>query len=172
MKLIKSVTLDTGVNSQKISDVFSADYKLYKIMLSGIVGNESTATAVNTRLVKASDDSTEDDTIYEYAVFNLKSEASFNDSQDLDDTRWFNTFGGIDDNAQAGGGVLYLSNPFGADYTFGVFESVNHTNGPNFRSYWGTVCIRDTVSYDGITIDLNESAARIGGGVVSIYGII
>ena len=171
MKLIKAETLSTGVNFDKISDVFSADYKVYKIVVSGLVGNESTATGANARLVKASDDGVESGTVYEYAIYSLKAEASNTVSRDTDDTRWFNAFGGIDDGAQASGGALYVFNPFDSANTFAIWQGTNHAGGPNFRSYWGKGAILNTTSYDGIVIDLNESDARIGGGIVSIYGV-
>ena len=91
---IKSVTLTTGVQTMQIDDIFSNDFTLYKIVGVGIVGQNSTDTGTNMRLVKASDGSVESGSVYEYAIYNLKAEASFTDSETTNDTRWFNTFGG------------------------------------------------------------------------------
>lgn len=171
MKLIKAETLNTGVNFHDVTDVFSADYKEYTIVVSGLVGNESTATGANCRLLKASDDSAETGTVYEYGIYSLKAETSNSVSRSQNDTRWFNTFGGVDDGAQAGGGVLNLFCPFDSHNTFAMWNGTNHAGGPNFRSYWGKGVIINTTSYSGIRVDLNETAARIGGGVISIYGV-
>ena len=170
--LINSTTLTTGAQTEKISDVFSTDYKLYKIVGADIIGQNSTASGCNMRLVKAADDSVESGTVYEYAQYNLKAETGFNDSRDLNDTRWFNIFGSIDDGAQVGAGVAYISNPFQSSMTYITYESQAHVDGPNFRSYHGAGVIQNTTSYDGISVDLNESASRFAGGTVSIYGII
>ena len=170
--LINSTTLTTGAQTEKISDVFSTDYKLYKIVGADIIGQNSTASGCNMRLVKAADDSVESGTVYEYAQYNLKAETGFNDSRDLNDTRWFNIFGSVDDGAQVGAGVAYISNPFQSSMTYITYESQAHVDGPNFRSYHGAGVIQNTTSYDGISVDLNESASRFAGGTVSIYGII
>ena len=170
--LINSTTLTTGAQTEKISDVFSTDYKLYKIVGADIIGQNSTASGCNMRLVKAADDSVESGTVYEYAQYNLKAETGFNDSRDLYDTRWFNIFGSIDDGAQVGAGVAYISNPFQSSMTYITYESQAHVDGPNFRSYHGAGVIQNTTSYDGLSVDLNESASRFAGGTVSIYGII
>ena len=170
--LINSTTCTTGAQTEKISDVFSNDYKLYMIVGADIIGQNSTASGCNMRLVKASDDSVETGTVYEYAQYNLKAEATFNDSVDLNDTRWFNIFGSVDDGAQVGAGVAYISMPFQSQNTYITYESQAHVGGPNFRSYHGAGVIQNTTSYSGITVDLNESASRFAGGTVSIYGII
>ena len=170
--LINSTTLTTGAQTEKISDVFSTDYKLYKIVGADIIGQNSTASGCNMRLVKAADDSVESGTVYEYAQYNLKAETGFNDSIDLNDTRWFNIFGSVDDGAQVGAGVAYISMPFQSQNTYITYESQAHVDGPNFRSYHGAGVIQNTTSYDGLSVDLNESASRFAGGTVSIYGII
>ena len=170
--LINSTTCTTGAQTEKISDEFSTDYKLYMIVGADIIGQNSTASGCNMRLVKAADDSVESGTVYEYAQYNLKAETGFNDSRDLNDTRWFNIFGSIDDGAQVGAGVAYISNPFQSSMTYITYESQAHVDGPNFRSYHGAGVIQNTTSYDGISVDLNESASRFAGGTVSIYGII
>ena len=77
MKLIKSMALTTGVNSMQLSDIFTNNFRVYKIVVSGIVGQESTATGANVRLIKASDGSTESGSVYEYGLYSLKAEASY-----------------------------------------------------------------------------------------------
>tara|TARA_R100000742_G_C4274718_1_gene94845 strand:- start:1517 stop:2032 length:516 start_codon:yes stop_codon:yes gene_type:complete len=171
MKKITSVELTTGVNTQQINDVFSADFTLYKIVGVGIVGQNSTATATNMRLVKASDASVEDGTVYEYAIGNVKGENSFNDSVDTDDTRWWNTFGGSDDGGRPGNGVIYIANPFQAFSTAITWEAVEYNNNLH-RSRWGIGRIQNTTSYDGFVVDMNESASRIGGGKLVVFGVI
>ena len=171
MKLIKSMALTTGVNSMQLSDIFTNNFRVYKIVVSGIVGQESTATGANVRLIKASDGSTESGSVYEYGLYSLKAEASYSDTETTNDTRWFNAFGGVDDSGRAAGGVLYISNPFQSSYTFATWQGTTYNN-DNFRSYWGAGVIQNTTSYDGVTVDLNETASRIGGGDISVYGVL
>ena len=168
---IKSVTLTTGVQSMQIDDIFSNDFTLYKIVGVGIVGENSTDTGVNMRLVKASDGSAETGSVYEMAQYNLKAEASFNDHESTNDTRWFNTFAGADDSGRAGNGVVYVGNPFQAFSSACIFESTEYAS-DNHRSRWGIGRIQNTTSYDGIVVDMNESASRIGGGKLVVYGIL
>tara|TARA_R100001440_G_scaffold74897_1_gene100931 strand:- start:715 stop:1236 length:522 start_codon:yes stop_codon:yes gene_type:complete len=171
VKKIKSVELTTGVQSMQIDDIFSNDFTLYKIVGVGIVGQNSTDTATNIRLVKASDGSVESGSIYEYAIYNLKAESSFSDSRSTSDTRWFNTFGGSDDSGRAGNGVVYVGNPFQAFSSACIWEATEY-NSDNHRSRWGIGRIQNTTSYDGIVVDMNESASRIGGGKLVVYGIL
>jgi len=171
VKKIKSVELTTGVQSMQIDDIFSNDFTLYKIVGVGIVGQNSTDTATNIRLVKASDGSVESGSIYEYAIYNLKADSSFSDSETTSDTRWFNTFGGSDDSGRAGNGVVYVGNPFQAFSSACIWEATEY-NSDNHRSRWGIGRIQNTTSYDGIVVDMNESASRIGGGKLVVYGIL
>ena len=168
---IKSVTLTTGVQTMQIDDIFSADFTLYKIVGVGIVGQNSTDTGVNMRLVKASDGSVETGSVYEYAQYNLKAEASFSDIETTNDSRWFNTFAGADDSGRAGNGVIYVGNPFQAFTSACIWESTEYAS-DNHRSRWGIGRIQNTTSYDGIVVDMNESASRIGGGKLVVYGVL
>ncbi len=168
---IKSVTLTTGVQSMQIDDIFSADFSLYKIVGVGIVGENSTDTGVNIRLVKASDGSVESGGVYEYALYRLKAEASFSDSRSTSDTRWTNTFAGADDSGRAGNGVVYVGNPFQAFTSACIWESTEYAS-DNHRAIFGIGRIQNTTSYDGIVVDMNETASRIGGGKLVVYGIL
>jgi len=171
LKKIYSADIETGVQAAQINDIFSADYTLYKIIGVGIVGSNSTDTGTNLRLVKASDSSIESGAVYGYGAYNLKAEASFNDGDTPNDTRWFNTFAGSDDSGRPGNGVIYLSNPFQAAST-GIFWESTESASDNHRSRWGIGSIQNTTSYDGIVVDLNETAARIGGGKLVVYGVL
>ena len=168
---IKSVTLTTGVQTMQIDDIFSNDFTLYKIVGVGIVGQNSTDTGVNMRLVKASDGSVETGSVYEQAQYILKAEASFSDYETTNETRWFNTFAGADDSGRAGNGVVYVGNPFQAFTSACIWESTEYAS-DNHRARWGIGRIQNTTSYDGIVVDMNESASRIGGGELVVYGIL
>ena len=171
LKKIYSADLATSVQTMQINDIFSADYTLYKIIGVGIVGENSTDTGTNLRMVKASDASVETGSVYGTGAYNLKAEASFSDYESPNSDRWFNTFAGSDDSGRPGNGVIYLSNPFQAATT-GIFWESTEIASDNHRSRWGIGSIQNTTSYDGIVVDLNESAARIGGGKLVVYGVL
>ena len=171
LKKIYSDDLATGVQTTQINDIFSADYTLYKIIGVGIVGANSTDTGVNLRMVKASDASVETGSVYGTGAYNLKAEASFNDTDNPSDDRGFKAFAGADDSGRPGNGVIYLSNPFQA-FNTGIFWESTEIASDNHRSRWGIGSIQNTTSYDGMVVDLNESAARIGGGKIAVYGVL
>ena len=171
LKKILSTDISTGVQAAQINDIFSADFTLYKIIGVGIVGQNSTDTGTNLRLVKASDSSIETGSVYGYGLYGIKAEAATTDSDSPNDTRWFNTFAGSDDSGRPGNGVIYISNPFQAATT-GIFWESTEVASDNHRSRWGIGSVQNTTSYDGIVVDLNETAARIGGGKLVVYGVL
>jgi hypothetical protein len=171
LKKILSTDIETGVQAAQINDIFSADFTLYKIIGVGIVGENSTDTGTNLRLVKASDSSIETGSVYGYGLYGIKAEATTTDSDDPSGNRWFNTFAGSDDSGRPGNGVIYISNPFQAATT-GIFWESTEVASDNHRSRWGIGSVQNTTSYDGIVVDLNETAARIGGGKLVVYGVL
>ena len=109
-------TTGSSVDAISVTDVFSADYDVYQIVIdkSGSTNNTS-----NVRFIKASDDSLID-AGYDWAYKNMYTHTTHADSQQGGQPEIQGAFGGV---GTEGGGISYVFNPFEATYTYIIGQS-------------------------------------------------
>tara|TARA_Y100000361_G_scaffold56091_1_gene48949 strand:+ start:2011 stop:2544 length:534 start_codon:yes stop_codon:yes gene_type:complete len=170
LRLINETTTTAGVQTVNITDVFSSDFDIYKIVGAVNLANNSTATGFNLRLINSS--GTVISSGYEYAQLALKGETSFNENRGGSETRFWNVFGALDDSGQSAGNVAYVFNPFSSSsYTFCLWSSSSKPSG-NYRMYKGIGNLYQLSSITGFQAELNESAGEFAsGGKIRTYGL-
>jgi len=170
LRLINETTTTAGVQTVNITDVFSSDFDIYKIVGAVNLGNNSTATGFNLRFINASGSVVSTD--YDYAQQAMKSEASFGENKSASETRLWNVFGVLDDSGQSAGNVAYVFNPFSSSsYTFCLWQSAGTPSG-NLRAYKGIGVLHQTSVITGFQAELNESVGEFAsGGKIKTYGL-
>ena len=108
LRLINETTTTAGVITVNITDVFSSDFDIYKIVGSNNLANNSTATGFNLRFLNSSD-SVISHTGYYYAQQALKGNTTFGENKSQSESRIWNVFGSLDDSGQSAGSVaIYI----------------------------------------------------------------
>ena len=147
LRLINETTTTAGVQSVNITDVFSSDYDLYKLVGSKNLANNSTATGFNLRFINAGNSVVATD--YDYAQLAMKGDA-----------------------AQSAGNVAYVFKPFSSShYTYCIWQSSTNPGG-NYRMYKGIGVLHQLSCITGFQAELNESAGEFAsGGKIRVYGL-
>ena len=169
LRLLRTVET-TAVKNINVTDIFTTDFSLYKIVSSNLKANNSTATGTNLRLITSSDSLIDDN--YHYAQRGHKANTSFSWGASTDESRIWNVFGTIDDGGQASGSVAFIMNPADtSSYTYVWYGSTGYPSGA-YRMYQGYGIHDSTDAITGFQIENNESAGEFAtGGQIKIYGI-
>ena len=147
LRLIDETTTTAGVRTVNITNVFSSDFDIYKIVGSNNLANNSTATGFNLRFINASNSVIASG--YYYAQLGLKGETSSGENRSTSESRIWNVFGGLDDSGQSSGSVAYIFNPTSATtYTYVIYQSSNNPSG-NYRMYKGIAAYPQLIKITG-----------------------
>ena len=173
IRLIKETTT-TVTNLINITDVFSADFDIYKIVISGLNQDTNVANEINGirfinssgSLISASD--------YDYAVYEMRSGGSYSDSSRS--TSASNIFMGQRAD-QVGDGsnntVFYVFNPFNSSsYTFTLSQSVSFDGSESNVNGKGIGILHQTNSITGFQIFDSDSGRPFeSGSKIITYGL-
>ena len=171
LRLINETTTIAGVRTINITNVFSSDFDIYKIVGSNNLANNSTATGFNLRFLNSSD-SVIYHSGYYYAQQGLKGNTSFSEGRSQSESRIWNVFGSLDDSGQSSGNVAYIFNPVtDSAYTYVIYQSTAYPSG-NYRLYKGIAVYKQAIKITGFQAELNESAGEFAsGGKIRTYGL-
>ena len=171
LRLINETTTIAGVRTINITNVFSSDFDIYKIVGSNNLANNSTATGFNLRFLNSSD-SVIYHSGYYYAQQGLKGNTSFSEGRSQSESRIWNVFGSLDDSGQSSGNVAYIFNPVtDSAYTYVIYQSTAYPSG-NYRLYKGIAVYKQAIKITGFQAELNESAGEFAsGGKIKTYGL-
>lgn len=152
MWLIKADVIGTGVSSVVVTDVFSADFDNYRIVMSG--GSASTNNVINLTLGS---------TVTGYSWYSWGRQAGAGVSADSSNTT--SMLFGNGSTAFKSGSVDVL-NPFAADETMFINGFYLQTGTLGAFSVGGY--LNNTTSYTGFT--LTPNTGTLTGGTVYVYG--
>lgn len=169
LRLINETTTQAGVQTVNITDVFSDDFQIYKIVGANMLGNNATASGNNMRFINSSGAVITSG--YSYAQQVSKGEASASENRGSE-VRLFNFFNSIDDSGASPSNVGYVFNPTdSSSFTFAMWQSIGRPSN-NLRMYKGIGVYPQLASITGFQVELNESASEFaGGGTILTYGL-
>ena len=172
LRLINETTT-TVSNLINITDVFSADFDIYKIVISGLNQDTNVANEINgIRLINSSG-SVITSSNYDYAVLNLKSSASFSESKSTSASNIF--MGQRADQVGDGSNntVFYVFNPFdSSSYTFTLSQSASADSAFDNINAKGIGVLHQTNSITGFQIYDSDSARPFeSGSKIRTYGL-
>jgi len=169
LKLIKEVTVTSGQATVSVTDVFSSDYDIYQVSLTGFY-----AAGIDyfyLRLINSSD-AVVSDANYDLASLEMKSNTSFNERRSTNYTNMFpstNFLGNSE--AESYNEILYFFNPVSASsYTFMVGESSQFEYGHSYNNKKIGV-LKQAVSMTGFQLLVGSLGHTLSGGKVRVYGL-
>jgi len=123
LRLINETTA-SSVASVSVTDVFTSDFDIYKIVINN---TDLTTSGINVqikmRFINASG-SIVTDTDYDFAYSNLKTSSAFTEARNTNQSAIEGNIWLGEDTADSGGLVVYLFNPYNSGrYTFSLFQS-------------------------------------------------
>jgi len=123
LRLINETTA-SSVASVSVTDVFTSDFDIYKIVINN---TDLTTSGINVqikmRFINASG-SIVTDTDYDFAYSNLKTYSAFTEARNTNQSAIEGNIWLGEDTADSGGLVVYLFNPYNSGrYTFSLFQS-------------------------------------------------
>jgi hypothetical protein len=169
LRLINETSVSSGVATVNITDVFTSDFDIYKIVSTANILNADKDIYMRYindagSIISASN--------YSTATLMMRSADPFLDRpstrENIDYGGYFNLTSGD----EGGAAVEYVFNPTNtSSYTFGLNQSIGMygTTGS-----YGTKTIRvlkQTNSITGIHLYNGESSDNFGGGIVRTYGL-
>ena len=168
LRLINETTVSSGVATVNVTDVFSSDYDIYKIVSTANILNAD--KDIYMRYINSSG-SIVSASNYDTATLTMKGHSSYSETPS---TKVNINYGGLfnlTSGNESGGAVEYVFNPTDtSSYTFGINQSI----GMYSTGVYGTKGIRvlkQTNSITGIHLYNGESTDNFGGGTVKIYGL-
>ena len=168
LRLLNETTVSSGVATVNITDVFSSDYDIYKIVSTANILNAD--KDIYMRYINSSG-SIVSASNYDTATLTMKGHSSYSETPS---TKVNINYGGLfnlTSGNESGGAVEYVFNPTDtSSYTFGINQSI----GMYSTGVYGTKGIRvlkQTNSITGIHLYNGESTDNFGGGTVKIYGL-
>ena len=168
LRLINETEITSSVSSVDVTDVFSADFDIYKITASGLTTVSTTQTQLDMRFINASG-SVISASNYDFAQLNLKAEASFTSSQGENQSELEFTFGNTDASPEGNGSVVYIFNPFlTSSYSFILYQAAANISATH-RGRKGIGVLKQTKSMTGFRIIATN--ANVDEGKIRTYGL-
>ena len=170
LRLINETEITSSVSSVDITDVFSADFDIYKITLSDNQA-DTNATDNSLRFINASG-SVITASNYNYAFLSEKSDNVFTESKSTSANRLSEILGySYLTNSLNGGAVAYIFNPFSSSsYTFSIGQTTYATTAPYSRTLKSIGVLKDTTSMTGFQL-MNNAGNNFTDGTIRTYGL-
>jgi hypothetical protein len=173
LRLINETNVSSAVNTVNITDIFSAEFDIYKIVVSDTEPSGVTSTDVNnlrTRFINSSG-TVVSASSYDNANVLMKAEASFDNDKFTNGTSFY----GRDNigNYTSSGSVTYIFNPFSSSsYTFMIGQgSGGYDTGNNrFRANKQIGVLKQTASITGLNFFSSNSSYSFKG-LFRTYGL-
>ena len=166
LRLIKQVEITSSVSSVNVTDVFSADFDIYKIVTSNLQTAGASATSAVLRLINNSGTVITSD--YMYAGSSMTDGSAFVEEKSLSDTDVTEFFGVGYQSPQSSGSVSYCFNPYKSDcYTF----FVNQSTSGSLRVKKQIANLKQKTSISGFQVKADVSARPFDSGLIKVYGL-
>jgi len=169
LRLINETTISSAVSTVNITDVFSADFDIYKITASKMT-TAGSSTYCHLKLLNSTG-SVESEPGYDWAFLSLKDNTGGGESIGQNQTYWSEFFGDADGTAEGSAAVNYIFNPYSLTaYTFGLQQSY-HSQGGTKRMYKGMTVFTSFKRISGFQIDATALSQDLTAGVIRTYGL-
>jgi hypothetical protein len=166
LRLINKTEITSSVSSVNVTDVFSADFDIYKIVTNGFEDTTNTPNLM-IRFINSSG-TVVTSANYDYAYLNLRADATSAENSATSQT-YIRGFFGFSDATHSQGSVSYIFNPYSSSsYTnalsqFSSFETAS-------RSVKNIGMLKQTASMTGFQLfDINNTDFSEGG--IRTYGL-
>ena len=169
LRLINETTVSASTSSVDVTDVFSADFDIYKIVANNFSTVGTTATGLDFRFLNASG-SVISASNYDYAYLIARAETSFGETRSTNQSFLDDFFGVIDQSPEGASSVVYVFNPYSSSsYSF-VLNQSSRQQDTNFRSQKYIGVLKQTASMTGFRA-FEQNTRPFDEGVIRTYGL-
>jgi len=168
LRLINETEITSSVSSVNITDVFSADFNIYKITINGVSTAGTTGTFLAIRFINNSG-SLITGNQYDWADLEMRSDTSFSDDK-ATGASFMRMNGVTDQSPESMGANVNIFNPYdSSSYTFinGQSSGItsNHRGGKNI----GVHKVAETIR--GFAVIETNGSRPFDEGVIRTYGL-
>jgi hypothetical protein len=164
LRLINETEISSSVASVDITDVFSADFDIYKITTDNMISASGTP-ALDLKYINSSGSAISSG--YDRANLTLKGETTFAENRNTNASSVASGLSNAESNGA--GSVSYVFNPFSSSsYTFHIMQGSFRT-GSNYRSQKMISVLKNVASVTGLNITFN--GANCTGGTIKVFGL-
>jgi|14_taG_2_1085336.scaffolds.fasta_scaffold22754_3 hypothetical protein len=169
LRLINETEITSSVSSVNMSDVFSADFDIYKITINGIKTAGTVAVRNRIRVINTSG-SVSSQLAYDNAYLQAKSWTTFGEGRNTSGTS-ITTPIGASDNPDSGNTTMYVFNPYNSSsYTFFLYQANSFFNG-NMEMDKGIAVFKVQNLISGFQLLDDTGTAPFDTGFIRTYGL-
>jgi len=171
LRLINDTTITSGVSTVDITDVFSADFDIYKIVANDLSTVGTSQTDPDLRFINSSG-SVVSASNYDYAHLIMQTGSSFTEQNATGQAQLYRFFSeSVDQSPESGSQVSYIFNPFSSSsYSFAIYQSFTATAGVKIAMK-GIGALKQTASMTGFQVRDSNTTRPFAGGSVKTYGL-
>tara|TARA_Y100001973_G_scaffold102557_1_gene167834 strand:- start:24 stop:557 length:534 start_codon:yes stop_codon:yes gene_type:complete len=170
LRLLNETTVSSAVSTLEVQNIFSSDFDIYKITFTNFHTDENTYWDI--RYINSSG-SVISSSNYDYAQLNVRSNVSFDQFRNTNDTSIERILPYMSDDTNGNSNaIVYCFNPFSSSsYTFNIhqasnFEATNINANPKSIGV-----LKETVSITGFQLLATYATGTLDSGIVRSYGI-
>ena len=169
LRLINETTVQSGVASVNITDVFSADYDIYKIVVPNMLTVGDASTDVAYRFINSSG-SVISSSKYDWASLNITAYNPFVENKATNES-YIRKLGQADNDPEGDSITSYIFNPFSSSsYTFTLWQS-SYSFGSGKGGTKGIGVLEQTSSISGFQLYAVSQTRVFDTGLVRTYGL-
>ena len=171
LRLINETSITSGVSTVDITDVFSADFDIYKIVANDLSTVGTLQTDPDLRFINSSG-SVISASNYDYAHLIMRTDANFTEQKATGQAQLYRFFSeSVDQSPESGSQVSYIFNPFSSSsYSFAIYQSNTATAGVKIVMK-GIGVLKQTASMTGFQVRDSNTTRPFAGGTVKTYGL-
>lgn len=169
LRLLNQTLVSASTSSVNVTDVFSADFDIYKITTNSFSTVGGNKTNLHMRFINSSG-SVITTSNYDRAFLNMKSETTFGEGRSQNANLIENFFSNADQSPDFSSSVSYIFNPFSnLSYTYALNQSDEHASSV-FRSKKYIAVLSEVNSITGFQLFENDTKP-FDEGVIRTYGL-
>ena len=169
LRLINETEITSSVSSVNITNVFSADFDIYKITINGIKTTGTVAVRNIMRVINSAG-SVSSQLAYDNAYLQAKANTTFGEGRNTASTS-ITTPIGASDNPDSANTTMYVFNPYdSSSYTFFLYQANSFFNG-NMEMDKAIAVFKVTNSISGFQLSDSTGTAPFDTGFIRTYGL-
>jgi len=170
LQFLNKTEITSGVTTVNVDNIFSAQYDVYMIQITGLVQNSDVSNDVEGIRLIDNSGGVISASEYEWALSILYSSTTFSDQVSTSSDRF--RIGLLTDQAADGvaGATFYIYNPYQSAYTFVNSQSYGHNSSDNTAGgkMIGVHKVEEVIR--GFQLYESNAGRPFGGGVITTYG--
>ena len=169
LRLVNETTV-SSVSSATVTDIFTADFDIYKVLVTGLNQNDATTNVASFRLVNTSG-SIITASNYDNGQLNMDSYGSFSEQRSTNQAKLYRFLGNLNDEPDDANATLYVFNPTStSSYTF-LLQKADSKWTSGFSSFKGIGVLKNTSAVGGINFFSEGTAGKTISARVRTYGL-